>query len=193
MSLLKKLLIGLLLLILVAVGSTFFMSDNFRVYHTQVVKASPEAVFNQLNTIKNWNNWSYWNSLDPKMTMTFNDIPSGEGAGYSWKSEKKDVGNGSLVIKKSDPNAYIKLDLDFNGEGNAWSEYILKPVAGGTEVTSAMNMDTKGVFMKLMSRTMMRTGMKKAFKTSMDNMEKYLAEHPDVPAPTPIVPDSAKL
>lgn len=47
MSLLKKLLLGLLVLVVAAVGSTFFMDDNFRVSHTQVVKATPEAVFNQ--------------------------------------------------------------------------------------------------------------------------------------------------
>ena len=88
MSLLKKLLLGLLVLVVAAVGSTFFMDDNFRVSHTQVVKATPEAVFNQINTIKNWNNWSYWNTLDPEMKTTYNDIPSGVGAGDSWTSEK---------------------------------------------------------------------------------------------------------
>ncbi|MBP6660614.1 MAG: SRPBCC family protein [Chitinophagales bacterium] len=187
MSLLKKLLLGLLVLVVAAVGSTFFMDDNFRVSHTQVVKATPEAVFNQINTIKNWNNWSYWNTLDPEMKTTYNDIPSGVGAGDSWTSEKKDVGNGSMIIKESTPNTYISFNLDFAGEGKAFSEYILKPVDGGTEVTTGFNMETKGIMMKLMSRTLMKRGMTKAFEASMTALDKYLQANPTVAAPIEVV------
>lgn len=186
MSLLRKLLLGLLLLVVAAVSSTFFIDDNFRVSHTQTVHATPEAVFNQINTIKNWNNWSYWNTLDPEMKTTYNDIPSGVGASDSWKSEKKDVGNGSMIIKTSTPNDYVAFDLNFEGEeGKAFSEYILKPVGGGTEVTTGFNMETKGVMMKIMSRLMMKRSTTKAFSASMDMMDKYLQANPSVPVPTP--------
>lgn len=191
MSLLKKLLLGLLVLVVAAVISTFFMDDNFRVSHTEVIKATPEAVFNQINTIKNWNNWSYWNTLDPEMKTTYNDIPSGVGASDSWKSEKKDVGNGTMTISQSEPNTYIAIDLNFEGEGKAFSEYMLKPVEAGTELTIGFNMETKGVFMKLMSRLLMKRGMTKAFAANAAALNKYLQANPTVtPPPAPLADSS---
>jgi uncharacterized protein YndB with AHSA1/START domain len=191
MSLLKKLLIGLLLLVVAAVGSTFFMSDDFRVTKTQFVNAPPEAIYNQIVTPKNWENWSYWNTLDDKMQLSYNDIPTGVGASYSWKSKKREVGNGTLTIKMANPNEYIQAGLTFD-EGDGWCEYIIYPNGKGSDVVSAMNTETKGVFMKLMSRTMMKRGMQKAFKISMENMEKYLTAHPFTPTVSP-VSDSAKI
>ena len=179
MKIVKCLLVSVVALLLAAVVSTFFMSENFRVSQTQVIKASPEAVFNQLNTLKNWENWSYWKAQDDKMVMTYNDIPAGEGASYSWKSEKKELGSGSLTVSKSNPSDYLQCKLSFEGYGDSWSEYILKPVEGGTELTSAMNEETKGIFSKLMARIMMKPMMVKAFKASAEKMDTYLQANPD--------------
>ncbi|MDB5227617.1 MAG: hypothetical protein JWN78_1810 [Bacteroidota bacterium] len=180
MKVLKWILIAGVALLLAGVISTFFMSENFRISQTQIIKASPEAVYDQLATPKNWKNWSYWQGLDDKMAITYNDIPSGEGASYSWKSEKKSLGSGSFIIVHADPNQYILGKLTFDGHGDATSEYILKPVEGGTEVTSAMNSETKGIFSKLMGRVMMKPMMAKAFKASADKMSTYLESNPAV-------------
>jgi uncharacterized protein YndB with AHSA1/START domain len=180
MKVVKWIVIVAAVLLVAGVISTFFMSENFRVSQTQVIKASPEAVYNQIVTVKNWENWSYWHGLDDKMITTYNDIPSGVGASYSWKSEKKSVGSGSFTIIRVEPNSYVQGKLNFEGhEGEAWSEYILKPVEGGTELTSAMNSTTKGIFDKLMSRLMGKPMMHKAFKASADNMEAYLQNNPN--------------
>lgn len=192
MKALKWILISAVALLLAAVASTFFMSENFRVSQTQVIKASPEAVFSQLNTLQNWKNWSYWQGLDDKMSITYNDIAAGEGASYSWKSEKKELGSGTLTITKSQPNGYLQCSLLFEGYGTSGSEYILKPVEGGTELTSAMNTETKGIFNKLMARMMMKPMMVKAFKASADKMDTYLQANPTV-TPTAKVIDSVSV
>ncbi len=181
MKVIKWIFISLVALLLAAIVSTFFMSDNFRVYQTQVIKASPEAVFNQLNTVKSWENWSYWRGLDDKMVMTYNDIPSGVGASYAWRSEKKKVGSGSFTIDQARPNDYIHAKLDFGGQASATSEYILKAVPEGTELTSAMNMDTKTILEKLMARIMIKYAMLDAFEQSAQKMEVYLKANPSVP------------
>ena len=178
MKVLKWMLIASIALLLTAFISTFFMSENFRVSQSQVIKAPPEAVFNQLATLKNWENWSYWNTLDDKMTTTYNDIPSGVGAGYSWKSKKSKVGNGTLRIIEAQTNVYVKVKLKMDGQRDAFAEYILKPVEGGTELTSALNNKTNSVFGKLMTRLLMKPMMKKAFKASATSMETYLLNNP---------------
>ena len=178
MKAVKWILITVVALLLAAVISTFFMSENFRVSQTQIIKAPPEAVYNQLNTVKNWENWSYWKTLDDKMVTTYNDIPSGVGASYSWKSDKKDLGAGSFTIVKVEPNGYVQGKLKFDGRGEAMAEYIIRPVEGGTQLTSAMNSDTKGIFDKLMSRLMGKPMMNKAFKASATSMEAYLQHNP---------------
>ena len=187
MKAVKWILISVVALLLAAVVSTFFMSENFRASQTQVIKASPEAVFNQINTLQNWKNWSYWQGLDDKMSITYNDIPTGEGASYSWKSEKKELGNGTLTITRSQPSGYLQCNLLFEGYGNSSSEYILKAVEGGTELTSAMNTETKGIFNKLMTRIMMKPMMVKAFKASADKMETYLQANPNATNTTKII------
>jgi hypothetical protein len=192
MKTVKWILVSVVALLLAAVASTFFMSENFRVSQTQVIKASPEAVFNQLNTLKNWESWSYWYAQDDKMAMTYNDIASGQGASYSWKSDKKELGSGSLTIATSQPSAYLQCKLSFDGYGDSWSEYILKPVDGGTELTSAMNTETKGVFSKLMARLMMKPMMIKAFKASAEKMEVYLQANPDANSSSKLI-DSVSM
>lgn len=182
MKAVKWISIAVVALLVAAVASTFFMSENYRVYYTQVVKAPPEAVYNQLVTVKNWENWSYWKTLDDKMVTTYNDIASGVGASYSWKSDKKSVGNGSLTIVRVEPNQYVQCKLTFDGHPDAMAEYILRPADGGTELTSAMNSPTKGVFDKLMSRLMGTPMMHKAFKASAESMEAYLQNNPSTAA-----------
>jgi uncharacterized protein YndB with AHSA1/START domain len=183
-NVLKWILIGGVALMLAAAASTFFMSEDFRVYHTQIIKAPPEAVFNQINTIKNWENWSYWMGQDDKMQIIYNDIPAGVGASYSWKSNKKELGSGSLVIINSATNYYVQCKLSFDGFGDSRTEYILKPVAGGTELTAALDSPSKGIIDKLMARIMIRPMMEEAFKASADKLQAYLLSHPFLPTPT---------
>ena len=181
---------AIVVLFIAALGSTVFMSENFRVSHKQVINASPEAVYNQIVTLKNWENWSYWKGLDDKMITTYNDIPSGVGASYSWKSEKQNVGSGSLIIERTVLNEYVQSRLTFEGNGKGFSEYIIRSTPAGTELTSAMNNKTTGIFQKLMARLMMKPMMKKAFKVSADNMNAYLQAHPE--SSSPVSTDSTK-
>jgi hypothetical protein len=183
MKLLKWTAVTVAALLLAAVASTFFMSENFRVSHTHFIKASPEAVYQQIVVLKNWENWSYWKGLDDKMITTYNDIPAGVGASYSWKSDKKEVGNGSLTIERTIENEYVQSRLKFDGQGDGFSEYIIRKSEGGVDLVSAMNMKTEGVFQKLMARVLMKPMMTKAFKASSEKMDAYLQSNPDAANP----------
>ncbi|MFN8236674.1 MAG: SRPBCC family protein [Chitinophagales bacterium] len=179
MKIVRGIFISVAALLLAVVGSTFFMDENFRVYYKHTINASPEVVYEQLVTLKNWENWSYWRGLDDKMVVTYNDIPSGVGASYSWKSDKKEVGNGSFTIERTVLNEYVQSRLKFEGHNDGFSEYIIRSTDAGTELTSAMNTKTVGIVEKLMARLLMKPMMIKAFKATDDKMNAYLKDHPD--------------
>ncbi len=190
MKVVKILLGGIVgIVVLLFIGS-FFISSNFRVSDTQTLKASPEAVYHELTTAAEWKNWSYWNSLDPDMPVTYSGPESGVGSSYSWKSEKKELGSGTSTVEYVIPNEYVKINLVFEGQGGGQAEYIIRSKDGGSEVTSAFNSETKNFFEKWMSRLMGKPMMKKAFKSTMESLDKYVAEHPVAPAPAPAT-DSA--
>lgn len=88
------------------------------------------------------------------MKTTYNDIPSGVGVAILGRSREKDVEMAESLLKTMKYLHFFQ--LDFAGEGKAFSEYILKPVDGGTEVITGFNMETKGIMMKLMSRTLVK-------------------------------------
>lgn len=193
MKFLKRLAFILVVLLLAAVVSTFFMSENFRVSYTYPMKASPEAVYQQIVVLKNWENWSYWKGLDDKMITTYNDIPSGVGASYSWKSDKREVGTGSLTIERTVENEYVQTRLKFDGQGDGFSEYIIRKTDSGVDLVSALNTKTKGIFEKMVSRFFMKPMMIKAFKASSKNMDAYLQNNPDAANPKLIDSVSARL
>lgn len=179
MKIVRGIFISVAALLLAAVGSTFFMDENFRVSYKHTINASPEVVYEQLVTLKNWENWSYWRGLDDKMVVTYNDIPSGVGASYSWKSDKKEVGNGSFTIERTVLNEYVQSRLKFEGHNDGFSEYIIRSTDEGTELISAMNTKTVGIIEKLMARLLMKPMMIKAFKATDEKMNAYLKENPD--------------
>ena len=43
---------------------------------TVVVKSPPDAVYNQINDLKNWNNWMPWNKMDRNMQVTWGGGPT---------------------------------------------------------------------------------------------------------------------
>ncbi len=193
MKYVKGILATIVILIIAAIGSTFFMSENFRVSQTQVINAPTEAVYNEIVTLKNWENWSYWRSLDDKMITTYNDIPSGVGASYSWKSDKKQVGNGSLTIERTVLNEYIQSRVKYDGKPDGFSEYIIRTTPNGTELTTAMNSKTHGIIDKFMARLFGKHYLTKAFKASADNMNTYLQSHPTTPKSTVTDSTTAKI
>lgn len=106
------------------------------------IKQKPEVVFNEINTLKQWQYWSYWDNIDPNMVSTWEGPESGVGAVHKWESQNDSVGKGSLTIKTSTPNTLIEADLAFEGMGTSTSGWALKDTAGGTLVTVYMDGET---------------------------------------------------
>jgi effector-binding domain-containing protein len=141
MRILKKLLLALVVIIVLMVIIAYFLPRNVHVERSLTMTASPEVIFDQVNTLKNWEKWSPWYGKDPNMKLTYEGPASGEGATYKWESDKRDVGNGSLKILKSMPYDSLVNEMNFMENGIAYSTFKLDKADKGTNVTWRMDSD----------------------------------------------------
>ena len=135
----KKILFGLLGLIVLLVIVGFLLPGQLEVSRSIVVNAPAEYAFEEVNGLENWNKWSYWNQLDTTMAITYGEKRQGAGAFYSWASSE--MGNGKLSITESVPFKSIKADLDFMENGTAKAWYDFEPEGEGTKVTMNFSSD----------------------------------------------------
>lgn len=141
MKLLKKLFIGLILLLVVLALVSFLLPQKQHVERSVEMSAPAENIYPYLASPKLFNQWSPWAKLDPNMKVQFTGAESGEGASMSWQSEQSDVGTGSWTITKAIENKSLEVALDFGDQGNATSFFHLDPADGKTKVTWGFDTD----------------------------------------------------
>lgn len=155
MKILKKILIVIAVLIALVAIIGMFMSPKVHVERSMEMKASPEAVYNQIADLSMWDNWMPWNKIDPNMKKTFGEKTSGEGASYSWESTHGDVGNGTITITKAIQNELVETNLDFREHGTATGNYKVEKTGNGTKVTWSMDTELgANPFMRIMGAMM---------------------------------------
>ncbi len=137
----------------VAIVGTF-SSPKSHLERSIVIHAQPSAIFEQINSFKNFHKWSPWMEQDPNTQTTFEGPESGVGAKMSWTSEKLD--NGSQWIIESEVNKHLKTGMKLGMEGNYSSDIYLEPVEGGTKVTWTYDGDVSetGMATSLMGKIM---------------------------------------
>lgn len=90
---------------------TMFFPSTARVERSISINAPTSIVFDQINILKNWPAWSPWHDIDTNMKLTYSGPESGVGANYSWESEHKDVGSGSMTITTCTKDDIIIFDM----------------------------------------------------------------------------------
>jgi hypothetical protein len=141
MKLLKKILIGLAAFVALLLLVSIFLNSKVHVERKLTINAPAEKIFAQINTVKNWEQWSPWHKLDPIMKLRYEGPASGAGAKYYWESQQRNVGNGSLTIMQSVPNQDVQTAMDFGQQGQATGKFQLEKDAGGTQVVWSMDTD----------------------------------------------------
>jgi len=178
MKIFKRIIIVLVVLIALILIIGFFLPRNVHMERSMVMKGSAKNAFDQVNTLKNWEGWSPWQKMDPKMVITYSGPASGKDAKYSWESEKSDVGKGSLTIVESDPDSLVKVEMEFNGHGKGSSNFTFKKTTDGTNVTwsfdSDMGMNPIMHYMGMMMNNMMG----KSFDQGLTDMKNIVEKMP---------------
>jgi uncharacterized protein YndB with AHSA1/START domain len=137
---LKKIAIGLLVIIALILGLAATKPDEFTVQRQIAIKAPPEKIMALVSDFRNWPAWSPWEKLDPNMQRTLSGAASGKGAVYEWKGNS-DVGQGRMEITDLAPptNVTIKLDFIEPMSISNMTQFVLTPQGDSTTVTWNMN------------------------------------------------------
>jgi len=153
MKILKKIAIGLLILVGLLVVIGFFMPRKSEVTRSVVINASPETVFPFVNNLKNWELWSPWQAMDPTVKLTYGTVYEGVGGTYSW--DGPETGKGTVTITSSEFPKQMLNDVTFDGMGTSKAAYNLEQVEGGTKLSWSFESDNgMNPFMRLMSVVM---------------------------------------
>jgi hypothetical protein len=138
----KKILLGLVVIVVVLCIVIALQSSTYHVERTATINAPAPVVYAQVNDFHNWNAWSPWAKLDPAMKQTFEGAPAGNGAVYTW-SGNKEVGEGRMLITESHPSDLVKIKLDFIRPfaGTSATVFTFQPAGNQTTVTWSMNGD----------------------------------------------------
>lgn len=138
-----SILLKILLVLLIAVGAfagyVATKPDEFRVERSTTMAAPPDVVFEHVNDLHLWNDWSPWAKLDPNAKNSFAGPESGEGASFSWSGNDK-IGEGKMTITQSKPSEHVEYRLEFEKpmKDTSMSEFRLEPAGDQTKVTWAM-------------------------------------------------------
>jgi hypothetical protein len=148
---LKKIAIGVVVILAIILGLAAMKPDTFSVKRVASIKAPPEKIAALVADFHQWPSWSPWEQLDPNMKRTFSGAPRGKGAVYEWEGNK-DVGKGRMEITEaaSPLKTVIKLDFMQPFESHNITEFTLLPQ--GETTTVSWNMSGPMPFMsKLIS------------------------------------------
>lgn len=137
---LKKILLGLVVIATVIVALALMRPDSFEVRREIDIAAPPARVAGYLNDFHQWTAWSPWERLDPAMRRTFSGPPRGQGAVYAWAGND-DVGEGRMEIVEDQSPARIVIQLDFVKPFAARNRTVfeLAPQGNGTHVAWTMS------------------------------------------------------
>lgn len=135
---LRKVLLGLVLLLGAFVGFVALQPAAYSVARSRVIPAPRPVVFALLADLSRFDEWSPWAELDHDMDKTITGDPGQVGTMYRWKG--KQSGEGSLEITAVEANRRIEQKLVFIAPvaGEAATTYALSDAEGGTKVTWTM-------------------------------------------------------
>lgn len=143
MKFLKWLLIIIAALAVVLVVVGFMLPQQRHIERSITVDAMKDTVFNQVNNLQNFNNWSPWSDIDPNTTYTFTGPQSGVGATMAWDSQMPEVGSGTYKIVESNYPNVVKFEMKFGREQMpAESAFNLEEISyDQTRVTWSLDVD----------------------------------------------------
>jgi uncharacterized protein YndB with AHSA1/START domain len=187
---LKKILIGLVVVVASLAVIGMFLPRSISVERSTAVNASPERIYPLIATPRSWPTWSPWNRRDPSMAITFSGPESGLGARWDWKSESQ--GDGTMVFTEAVEPSRLTFELTIVGMGPpSVGTFTLDASGGATQVTWAMTSDMGagpvGRWFGLLFPSMIR----KDFDEGLAAV-KALAEAPAAAPPAAAPPDGSE-
>src|SRR5215468_8346800 len=140
MRFLKRLLIGLVLLLAAFPTVVALQPDDYRLTRQIAIAAPAAAIFPFVNDLRHWDEWSPWAKLDPNAKISFEGPLAGPGAMFHWSGNDK-VGAGTMTITESKANERIATRTDFTRPfaGSSNADFIFSQAGNQTNVIWTMS------------------------------------------------------
>ncbi|MGB8331898.1 MAG: SRPBCC family protein [Polyangiales bacterium] len=142
MRIAKLIVLVLLALAVLVVGIGAFLPKDFHVERSIEIDASPEVVFDLVNSLRKWEAWSPWIARDPSIENTYAGPEAGVEATVTWTSEKSGEGTQTITLSERPTRIETVLNLGEMGEPSAY--WTFEPVGDGVRVTWSLNGTASG-------------------------------------------------
>ena len=145
---------------------------DFEVVRRRTIAAPADRVHRMIDDFHAWRTWSPWEDLDPELERSYSGAPSGVGARYAWRGNRK-AGRGDMEVTGSTPERIdVRLTFEKPMKSTNRIAFELAPAgAQATEVTWRMTGTTKGP-MALFSRVVsMDRLVGKDFEKGLERMD----------------------
>jgi hypothetical protein len=121
--------LGLILLI------ALFVEKDFAVERDVIIEQPKEVVFDYVKHIKNQDNYTKWNKMDPNSKKTYTGTDGTVGFVAAWDSENDEVGKGEQEITKIIEGERIESELRFQEPFESTSPAFMTTEAVGPNKT----------------------------------------------------------
>jgi len=139
---------GILTVILVLVALFFiialFTKKDYAVERSILINRSQQEVFEYIRYLKNQDQYSVWNKIDPGMKKTYTGKDGNPGFMYAWDSNNKKAGKGEQEIVSVQPYEQLMMRIHFIKpfEGLA-DAYMRSTVAGQAQTKVSWGLASK--------------------------------------------------
>lgn len=172
MKTLKKILIGLLVLLVLLVALGIYLPKDLQVSESKEMSVSPSYIYQLVNDHAVAHQWNPWVKGDTSMVLTMGEKTRGVGGTYSWSSET--MGQGTSTFVEMVPNQKVKSEIYFDGNGPNHYTFDLEDKGDKTNVT--WTMDTHLGFPMNLTRWFFKRMISKSYKEGLSNLEEVALE-----------------
>ena len=178
MKMLKVLGFSLLAILVIASAIYIFLPSRVYMQRSIIISAQPEKIFNVIDQLEDFNEWSPWFQEDPDAFYTLDGPEHGVGAKLSWESTHKNIGAGTMIIVASEPEHLVRYKLQFgNTNGESFADYILEKLDSTTQITWTFEEKVHG--MEKFHALGINALLGPEYEQGLINLKKYVENLPD--------------
>ena len=113
MSILLGILGGIAILVILFLVIALFVKKDYALEREVVINQPLQKVFSYIKYLKNQDNYSVWNQIDPAMKKTYTGTDGTVGFMYAWDSNNKKAGKGEQEITRVQENEMLGMRIHF--------------------------------------------------------------------------------
>jgi len=141
MKVLKRILIGIVAVVVILVVVGFLLPKTRHVERSVVIDAPPCVVFAQVDGFSLFNDWSPFVAVNPDAEYVFEGPAFGVGSKMTWTATDPSAETGGQTIVASTPYERVDVELDLGSQGVSQVAYLLRPENQGTRLTWTFDTD----------------------------------------------------